>query len=219
MSPSLLTRAVAAFVFACVLPSLAHANTINLTVGAGGVAGDYILGEVFTRYDLSGGQAVVDAAAINGLLAVALGTRSGADPEYYRSITNFGVLPAATSVGAGLYGASDLSIVLPSVFQYLIVGYDGQNGGSQVYYIGGLAAGDTINIVPMAYPNHGLPKNADCGGSSEPDCGHLKAGEYYEMTHLTFLNPGGTVPDGGMTLSLLGVAMAGMGLIARRVKK
>ena len=74
------------------------AATINLTVGAGGVAGDHILGEVFTRMDFNqaGGQVAVDVQAVNGLLAVALGTRSGNDPEYYRSSTNFGALNAAS---------------------------------------------------------------------------------------------------------------------------
>ncbi|MEX2300948.1 MAG: hypothetical protein WD733_08435 [Bryobacterales bacterium] len=213
------TRAVAAaFVFACLIPSLAQANTINLTVGAGGVAGDHILGEVFTRndFDQSGGQGAVDAMIINGLLAGALGTRYGDAPEYWRSSTDFGVLPAATAVGAGLYG-NQTSFTLTQVFQYLVVGYDGPNGGSQAYYIGDLAIGDVINIVPKAYPD-GVSKNSPCGDAGEPDCGHLVAGNYYGVTHSTFLNPGVTVPDGGMTIALLGMAMAGMGLAARRVK-
>jgi hypothetical protein len=207
----------------CVLMALvaspSSANTINLAVGAGGVVGDHILGEVFTRkdFDQAGGQGVVDAAAVNGLLAVALGTRSGDNPEYWRSTTNFGVLPAATNVGAGLFG-NQTSFVLSEVFQYMVVSYDGQNGGSQVYYIGNLAIGDTINIVQKAYPNGVAKKNAACGGSGEPDCGHLTAGTYYGVTHTSFLNPGVTVPDGGMTISLLGMALAGMGLVARRMK-
>lgn len=215
------TRAIASvFVVAFVMPLVANpasANTINLTVGAGGVAGDHILGEIFTRkdFDQSGGQGVVDAMAINGLLAAPLG-RSGADPEYWRANQYFG-LPMATGVGAGLYGRQT-SFTLTQVFQYLIVGYDGTNGGSQAYYIGNLAIGDIINIEPKAYPD-GVGKNNPCGGASQPDCGHLVAGNYYGVTHSTFLNPGVTVPDGGTTISLLGMAMAGMGLVARRMKK
>ena len=222
MSSPVKRAVVIAFIVACLTPSLAHANTINLTVGAGGVAGDHILGEVFTRkdFDQSGGQGDVDAEAINGLLAVALGTRSGADPEYWRSITNFGSLDAATDVGAGLYG-NQTSFVLTQIFQYMIVGYDGTNGGSQAYYIGDLNVGDTINIVSQAHPN-GVPKNTGCGGLTQPDCGHLVGGDYYGVTHTTFLNPGPNtrkVPDGGLAIALLGMAMAGMGLFARRVKK
>ena len=141
----------------CVLMALvsspASADTINLTVGAGGVADDYILGEVFTRMDFpqAGGQGVVDTLAINGLLAVDLGTYSGTAPKYWRSATDFGDLPAATNVGAELLG-NQTSFELTQVFQYLIVGYDGPNGGSQAYYIGDLAIGDTITLLPKAKP-------------------------------------------------------------------
>ena len=208
------TRAVLtalSFAFALsLLASPVSANTINLTVGAGGAPGDQILGEVFTRkdFDQSGGQGAVDDQAINGLLAVALGTRSGADPEYWRSTTDFealyGDLPVATSAGAGLYG-NQTSFTLTQVFQYLIVSYNGKNGGSQVYFIGNLNVGDVINIEPLAYPN-GVAKNSPCGGPSpQADCGHLQAGNYYGVTHSSFLNPGQRrVPDGGMTISLLG---------------
>jgi len=222
MSPRL--RAVAyTLAFAFIVSLLAtpvSANTIvNLTVGAGGIAGDRIIGEVFTRkdFDQSGGQGAVDAMAINGLLAGALGTRFGDDPEYLRANAYAGLVADATAVGAGLYG-NQTSFTLTQVFKYMIVGYDGTNGGSQAYYIGDLAIGDVINIVPKAYPD-GVPKNTACGGATTPDCGHLNAGDYYGVTHTTFLNPGTTVPDGGATIALLGMAMAGMGLFARRVKK
>jgi len=221
MSPAKRTIVIAVLI-ACVMPSLAQASTINLTVGAGGVAGDHILGEIFTRkdFDQSGGQGAVDALAINGLLAVALNTRSGDDPEYWRANAYAGLTPDATAVGAGLYG-NQTSFTLTQVFQYLVVGYDGTNGGSQAYYIGDLAIGDVINIVPKAHPD-GVPKNTGCGSTgTSPSCGHLLGGEYYGVTHSTFLNPGRTrkVPDGGVTISLLGMAMAGMGLVARRLKK
>jgi hypothetical protein len=202
------------------MASPAGASTINLTVGAGGVSGDHILGEIFTRKDLdqSGGQAVVDALMINGLLAITtLGTRSGNNPEYWRSSTDFGDLPTATSVGADKKG-NQTTFVLSQVYQYLVVSYDGQNGGSQAYYIGNLAVGDTINIVQNAHPD-AVKKNKACGGIGEPDCGHLVAGNYYGVTHSTFLNPGVPVPDGGMTSSLLGMAIAGIGLFSHRRKK
>jgi hypothetical protein len=210
--------AIGILVLLTLVASPASASTINLTVGAGGGANDHILGEVFTRKDFQGGQAAVDTEMVNGLLAVALGVRAGADPEYYRSVTDFGSLDAATSTGA-LTNGGETSLILNQLFQYLVVGYNGKHGGSQVYYIGDLNIGDTINLVALAYPD-GVSKNSACGGATEPDCGHLKAGDYYALTHSTFLNPTTRqVPDGGITISLLGMAMAGMGLLGRRIKK
>jgi hypothetical protein len=202
--------------------SKANAATINLTVGAGGSIGtDYILGEIFTRDDLQGaggvGQFEADAAGVNALLGVTPGTRSGDDPEYYRADNSGGSYPAATDAGAFDTGTAS-SITLDKVYQYLVVGYDGKNGGSQVYYIGNLAVGDVLNLVPTAYPNGVPDKNDPCGSATTPDCGHLTAGDYYAITHSTLLNPT-NVPDGGMTISLLGMAMAGMGLVARRIRK
>ena len=63
---------VVCVLMALVVASPVSASTITLTVGAGGVAGDHILGEVFTRKDFnqSGGQGAVDVLAVNGLLAL-----------------------------------------------------------------------------------------------------------------------------------------------------
>lgn len=78
----------------------ANAATISLSVGAGGVAGDRIIGEIFTTNDIQGGLLVRDEIAIDALIALALGTRTGTEPEYYRSTTDFGVLPNASPTGA-----------------------------------------------------------------------------------------------------------------------
>jgi len=211
--------------------SEASAATITLTVGAGGnPSSDHILGEIFTRNDLQGGgcgQDCADAAAINDLLALSAGTRSGTDPEYYRAANTGVVLPAATATNAVDTGNAS-TITLSQVFKWLVVGYDGTNGGSQAYYIGNLAVGDVLQLVPNARPD-GVAKNADCGGVAQPSCGNLVADDFYGITHSTLLNPSGLtpsptpfgspVPDGGMTISLLGMAMTGMALIARRAKK
>src|SRR5262245_11790747 len=92
----------------------ASAATIQLALGAGGNANDHILGEVFQPGDLNcpGGLTCRDAAAVNGLLAVPLNTRQGTDPEYWRSSTNFGSLPAASATGAVFAGGvGDMSFV------------------------------------------------------------------------------------------------------------
>src|SRR5262245_36057392 len=110
----------------------ATAATIDLGVGAGGVAGDHILGEVFTTNDIGGGLLDRDEAAIDALRVLAPGTRTGSAPEYYRSTTVFGSLPDATQTGAlsatpgqFTFDGTKIVITLSSAFQYLVVSYDG----------------------------------------------------------------------------------------------
>src|ERR1035437_1633817 len=138
----------------------ADAGPVVLTVGMGGVAGDSILGEVFTPNDLKGGLATRDAALIDALLDVRLGLRAtstqGSVPGYYRSTTDFGILPDAVQTGAVLTdtfiydGASMVSITLDSTFTYLVAAYDGPNGGAEVWYIGGFAPGTVFEIPRYA---------------------------------------------------------------------
>ena len=206
----------------------AAASTISLGLGAGGTLGDHIIGEVFQVNDLTGGQAVRDAAAINALLAVALGTRVCADgtappcgttkdPEYYRSTTNFGTLPAAMTANAALSGpiadggaaGAQVMINLAQAYTYLIVSYDGNNAGAMVYYIGDIAAGNTLSLFKFAQPSD----------DGNPNWGHLSNDgrqTQYKMTHWTMVNPT-SVPDGGTTASLIGLTMVGLGLLRRRL--
>lgn len=184
----------------------AYAITVTLTVGAGGTATDRIIGEVFTTNDLSGGLDVRDVAAINALIDLGTGTRTGSAPEYYRSTTNFGALPDATTVGAVHNdsisdGAALVSITLTQGYTYLIGSYDGPNGGSEVWYIAGLVAGDVINIPRYAEPL-GSPRN-------------LVASSRYLMTSYNLINPTG-VPDGGTTAVLLGMGILGLQFLRRR---
>ena len=191
-----------------VTTSQAYAITVTLTVGAGGTATDRIIGEVFTTNDLSGGLDVRDAAAVNALIDLAPGTRTGSAPEYYRSTTNFGALPDATTVGAVHNDSiadnlvTYVSITLTQGFTYLIGSYDGPNGGSEVWYIGGLVAGDVINIPRYAEPT-GSPRN-------------LVQSSRYLMTSYNLLNPTPSVPDGGTTAVLLGMGILGLQFLKRR---
>lgn len=87
------------------------ADPIYLNVGAGGVAGALIIGEIFTTNDIAGGLAVRDAAAINALIDVPLGNRVGIAPEYYRSTANFGALPDASVEGTLLTNPGGITVV------------------------------------------------------------------------------------------------------------
>jgi hypothetical protein len=192
------------FVAFLVATSQAYAITVTLGVGDGGDAGDRIIGEVFTTNDISGGLDVRDAAAINALIDLSLGQRTGSAPEYYRSTTDFGALPDATTVGANHTspvgdGATLVSITLTQGYTYLIGSYDGPNGGSEVWYIGGLVAGDVINIPRYAEPT-GSPRN-------------LIQSSRYLMTSYNLMNP---VPDGGTTAVLLGMGILGLQFLRRR---
>lgn len=229
------TSAVFAFLCALALSHAAHATTIQLTVGAGGNSTDLIIGEVFSPNDYTGGQATRDAAAVNGLLNVeltlGLDKRTGADPEYYRSATDFGSLPTATKddavLGSGISdGSRYVDITLTKAFTYLVAQWDGEQAGAEVYYVGDLKVGDTIQVLRYAHPD-GVGNGDKCGGivpngphtgDPQPSCGNLVEGSNYLMTSWTLLNPTTEeVPDGGTTLSLLGGAVLALGALRRKV--
>jgi hypothetical protein len=199
----------------------ANALTISLEVGAGGGGlTDHILGEVFQPGDLAGGLVVRDTAAVNGLLGVSLGTRTGTSPEYYRSSSDFGTLPAATGTGAIFAGSEgdmtvsgrNIQITLANAMTYLIATWDGPNAGAEVWYIGDIAAGTVIEIPRYAQPTD----------DGTPNWGHLTepaTGTQYGITTWTALNPITSVPDGGATATLLGSALFGLSMIARKFRK
>jgi hypothetical protein len=88
-------------------------------------------------------------------------------------------------------GAST-TINLGSGYLYLLGKYDGPNFGSEVWYVGGLTGVITI-----------------------PATG---AGQY-GLSHVYLFNgSGGTsLPDGGTTLTMLGIAMSGLGFLKRKL--
>jgi hypothetical protein len=120
--------------------SPAYASPISLNVGAGGSPGDHILGEVFTHTDLDGGLATREETLLDALRIMGLGERSGTAPEYYRSTTDFGLLPDAVQAGAVLTTPGGftvhgdwLVVTLDDWYVYLVGAYDGPNGGAQVW--------------------------------------------------------------------------------------
>jgi hypothetical protein len=202
--------AIAGFVFLALAASqVVSASPITLAVGAGGTTGDHILGEVFTTNDIQGGLLVRDEAAIDVLRLMALDTRTGTAPQYYRSATSFGTLPDAVQTGAAHAGSigdmttsgTGILITLNDTYMYLVGSYDGPHGGTEVWYIGDIAAGTTIEI----------PRNAEPVGNPR----NLIESSRYQITTWTAFNP---VPDGGATAVLLGLAMLGLGFARRRLK-
>lgn len=127
---------------------------------------------------------------VNHLIGMALGTSDVADGQtYFRSNNSFSPLPAAT--WAANLGANVDVDLGSSGYQYLFAKYDGPNYGSEVWYVGGLTG---IVTIPAT------------GGG-------------YGLSGVTLFTPGASVPDGGMTLFLLGTAITGLGAARRFVTK
>ncbi len=198
---------------ACTCFAVISARAITLDVG---LTDPLALGDVIHGIQ-AGGQVNRDVIMVNNLLTLAPGTQSSSivgdvGDLYQRSLNFPGALPAATGVGAVIAsgitdGSALLSITLAGSFQYLVAAYDGPNGGVEIWNIGGLAPGTTIEIPRYAEPT-------GPGGS-------LQASTRYLMTGWSLLNPGtppNGVPDGGSTALLLGTVLAGLGLLKARIK-
>jgi hypothetical protein len=104
---------------------------------------------------------------------------------YFRSGNSFSPLPAA--VWAGNLGAVTDVDLGSGGYYYLFAKYDGPNYGSEVWYVGGLSGVVTIPAT----------------------------GGRYDLSGVTLFNTGTSVPDGGMTLLLLGTALTGLGAARR----
>ena len=91
-------------------------------------------------------------------------------------------------------------------YGYLVAKYDGpnSNAGAEVWDIAGIAAGTTLQI----------PEFANVNSTS----GDLQAGTYFQITSWTLLNPStSNVPDGGLTLVMLGSALSGLAIFRRKL--
>jgi hypothetical protein len=136
-----------------------------------------------------------DPASSTGYLNILLGQALGTGPvhignnDFTRTIND----PLAGNYPSAVF-ALDLGAVttinLGLGYTYLLAKYDGQNWGSEVWYVGGLTGSITIPL----YGN----------------------GEQYAVSHVYLFNPNGeTVPEGGMTLVLLGTAVSAV-FVGRR---
>jgi hypothetical protein len=103
-----------------------------------------------------------------------------------------GPLPAANSTGL-VRNETGSNTFNATGFEYVIAKYGSgpSGGGSYVWYIADLGAGQT------------LPTNFGTGGPG--------------LSHYTLFNATTTtVPDGGATAALLGLSMVGLGMLRRR---
>lgn len=191
----------------------AQATTLDLQNSMHWSTNDqYLIGTVIPGIQGQGGQgqAERDAAMTNTLLGMATPSQAGTwgdktNPLYSRTTWPAG--PEATDVGAGLSGSiaeggPTLTITLTQTFQYLVVSYDGPNGGTAVFDVSSLQVGDQIVLARYARPDAGTH-------------GDLLQDTFYKMTHWTLLNPGASVPDGGATVMLLGAALGALGMVRR----
>jgi hypothetical protein len=132
---------------------------------------------------------------VNALIGLGLGqstvvTIDGQTNTITRSMNNFGTLAPAVFALNGTGTSINLGT---TGYAYLLAKYDGPNFGSEVWDISGKTG--IINIP------------ATGGG--------------YGLSGWTLFTPGSqqSVPDGGATVALLGVALGGLGAIRRFVKR
>jgi VPDSG-CTERM motif len=180
----------------------------------------YLLGTVVPGLQGNGGQAARDAAMTNTLLGMASQTQEhvpSPSGRLYSRTTLPGHDPATITgavLGTGFGdGTTPISIDLSQTgtFQYLLVAYDGPNGGAAVFDISGLTG--TIQIYRYAKPEmvNGHPTGNLLGSNTS------RRG-YFRITSWTLLNPT-SVPDGGATVMLLGAALGALGMVRRFIMR
>jgi hypothetical protein len=132
------------------------------------------------------------APYINFMIGLATG-HSGTfhNPPHTQTVTRstnlFASLPNALVPGAVSGTGTSINLGAGGVFSYLFAKYDGQNDISQVWYVGNLSG---IITIPAT------------GGG-------------FDLSGWTLFGPGGRVPDGGITVMLLGVALGALGIAHR----
>lgn len=167
--------------------------TSPLSYNTFGLIGTYDgkLGDSSTGEEIQAGQSILDA--------VGLGTIAG--PVHLNNYFDFaGTL---TLTGAFQGNAGDTSI--PAGYDYALAKYDGQEAGYILFYLGG-----TASTIPAA------PYNIWTTGT-----------EQYALSHWTVfngtneINPndggGNGVPDGGSTMTMLGLGLVGLGMVKRKL--
>ena len=197
-----------------------QAVTITLNGGTGYDLNSsaYSVGTIINGIQ-AGGQANRDVLMTNNLLTVAPGAYGVIGGEEYHRSSNFGALPAAVAAGAVVASGGGLnfgtngfgaiaSLTLAATYQYLVVAYDGPNGGVIVYNISSLSVGTVIEMARNAEPM------GDAGAQA------LIESTRYQMTGWTLLNPTqNTVPDGGATVMLLGASLGALAIGRRFLLK
>jgi hypothetical protein len=125
---------------------------------------------------------------VNHLIGMALGTIDIANGEvYFRSSHGFKSLPAAARALGG--GGRTIDLRVGGLYTYLFATYKGY--GAEVWYVGNLNGIITIPFLADGHYRHNL-------------------------TGWTLFGPRSAgVPDGGLTVTLLGAALGGLALTRR----
>jgi hypothetical protein len=91
-------------------------------------------------------------------------------------------------------GGADGYFTVPAGWNYLVVQYDGPNGGSVVIQLDG-------NDAKVPFDSSLI----------------WGTGDQYAVSHFSVAGPGTEVPDGGSTLALLGFALVGVDQLRRKM--
>jgi hypothetical protein len=115
------------------------------------------------------------------------------DPERYETNANIDYSSGTDFALGTQHSGTDVT-----GYTYVLAKYDGQNAGYVLFYV----------------PDYGntIPQTSDSIWTN-------KEGKGYDISHFTsFGSKTTTVPDGGATLSLLGLALGGLGAARRFMK-
>lgn len=166
------------------------ANAIALTIGDSHELG-------FINFGIPAGDSDI-TSYLNHLIGMSLSSaNSFSGQDFTRSGNSFSPLDAATLVSRTTSGFSGNTVKVTSGYEYLMAKYDGPNYGTEVWYIGNLTG--TITI-PAFGGQYGI------------------SGYALFTPKTTTTNHQATVPDAGSTAFLLGAALSGLGMMARRIK-
>jgi hypothetical protein len=166
----------------------------------------------------SGGQVDRDVLMVNQLVSMTAGqqgtfTVNGDSGLYSRSFNNFGTPPTAVAAGAVINqgsiadGTTAVTVSLGTGFTYLVAAYDGPNGSVAVFNVAGLTG--SVDLYRYAMRD---------GTTGNLIGSNTMAQGFFRMTGWTLLNPTGSVPDGGTTVMLLGMAFGALGMARRFLK-
>jgi hypothetical protein len=128
---------------------------------------------------------------VNHLIGMGLGTQDDALGQHFtRSNNAFGSLPQAVLAGHVNGTGTSINLGAAGTYTYLFAKYDGPNYGSEVWYVGDLSG---IITIPATAGGYGL------------------------SGWTLFGSGGGSVPDGGTTVMLLGAALGALGMARRYI--
>jgi VPDSG-CTERM motif len=127
---------------------------------------------------------------VNHLIGMGLGdTNTFMGNDFTRSMNAFPSLPTAVFDHNG--SGTSVNLGAGGLYSYLYAKYDGNNAGTEVWYVGDLSG---VVTIP----------------------GFLGQ---YALSGWTLFGPGGQgVPDGGTTVMLLGAALSALGMARRYIK-